>query len=44
MVGHLFKDTMFSSTFKEHEKLGDASNFATWKVILEIIVENNDVL
>ena len=35
---------MSSSTFKEHEKLGDASNFAAWKVRLEIITDNNDVL
>ena len=35
---------MSSSSFKEHEKLGDASNFAAWKVILEIIADNNDVL
>ena len=35
---------MSSSTFKEHEKLGDASNFVAWKVKLEIITDNNDVL
>ena len=35
---------MSSFTFKEHEKLGDASSFAAWKVRLEIIAENNDVL
>lgn len=31
-------------TFKEHEKLGDASNFSTWKVRYEIIDNNNDVM
>jgi len=35
---------MSSSTFKEHERLGDASNFVAWKVRLEIIVDNNDVM
>ena len=35
---------MSSSTFKEHEKLGEASSFATWKVTLEVIADNNDVL
>jgi len=35
---------MSSSTFEEHEKLGDASIFAAWKVRLEIISNNNDVL
>lgn len=35
---------MSPSTFNEHEKLGDVSNFATWKVRLEIIADNNDLL
>ena len=35
---------MSSYTFKEHENFGDASNFTTWKVRLEIIADNNDVL
>jgi len=35
---------MSSSFFKEHEKLGDSSNFVAWKIKLEIIVDNNDVL
>jgi len=35
---------MSSSTFKEHEKLGDASNFVAWKVRLDIITDNNYVL
>jgi len=35
---------MSSYFFKEHEKLGDSSNFAAWKVRLEIIADNNDVL
>lgn len=33
-----------SSFFKENEKLHDSSNFVAWKVKLEIIVDNNDVL
>jgi len=35
---------MSSSFFKEHEKLGDSSNFVAWKIRLEIIADNNDVL
>lgn len=35
---------MSSSFFKGHEKLGDLSNFSAWKVMLEIIADNNDVL
>jgi len=33
-----------ASFFKSDEKLGDSSNFATWKVRLEIVADNNDVL
>lgn len=35
---------MSCSTFKKQEKLGDASKFVEWKVRLEIIADNNDVL
>lgn len=35
---------MSSSLFKENDKLGDSSNFSTWKIRLEIIIDNNDVL
>ena len=35
---------MSSSYFKEHEKLGDSSNFFSWKIRLEIIADSNDVL
>jgi len=35
---------MSSSFFKEHEKLGDSSNFFASNIKLEIIVDNNDVL
>jgi len=35
---------MSSYFFKEHEKLGDSSNFVAWKIRLEIIANNNDVL
>jgi len=35
---------MSSSFFKEHENLGDSSKFVAWKVGLEIIADNNDVL
>jgi len=31
------------SFFKENENLGNSSNFAAWKVRLEIIVDNTDV-
>ena len=33
-----------SSFFKQNEKLCDSSNFAAWKVKLEIIANNNNVL
>jgi len=33
-----------TSFFKSDEKLGHSSNFVAWKVRLEIIADNNDVL
>jgi len=33
-----------SSLFKENETLGNSSNFTAWKVKLEIIADNKDVL
>lgn len=33
---------MSTSYFKENEKLGDSSNFAAWKIRLEIIAKDND--
>ena len=35
---------MYSSFFKENEKLGDSSNIVSCKIRLEIIVDNNDAL
>ena len=35
---------MSSSFCKDYEKLGDSSNFLAWKIRLEIIVDNNDIL
>jgi len=35
---------MSSSFFKVNEKLGNSSNFVAWKIKLEIIADNNDVL
>ena len=35
---------MTTSYFKEVEKLGDSFNFAAWKIRLEIISDDNDVL
>jgi len=34
---------MSTSYFKENEKLGDSSNFAAWKIRLEIVVDDNNV-
>lgn len=34
---------MSTSYFKKNEKLGDSSNFATWKIRLQIIADDNDV-
>jgi len=35
---------MTTSFFKDSEKLGDSSNFDTWKIRLEVILDENDVL
>ena len=35
---------MSSSYIKDTEKLGDSSNFVTWKIKLEVILDDNDVL
>lgn len=35
---------MYTSYFKDNEKLGDSSNFASWKIRLEVILDDNDVL
>lgn len=35
---------MSTSYFKYYEKLGDSSNFAAWKIRLEEILDENDVL
>lgn len=35
---------MSTSYFKENEKLGDSSNYVAWKIRLEIILEDNNVL
>ena len=35
---------MYTSFFKENEKLCVSSNFFAWKIRLEIMVDNNDAL
>lgn len=35
---------MSTSYFKDNENLVDSSNFSTWKIRLEVIMEENDVL
>lgn len=35
---------MSTSYFKNTEKFGDSSNFDAWKIRLEVILDDNDVL
>lgn len=35
---------MFTSYFKDNENLGDSSNFSAWKIRLEVVLDDNDVL
>lgn len=35
---------MSTSYFKGNEKLSESSNFSTWEIRLEVILDDNDVL